>query len=124
MPLVTVEQAFKRLFRVGLVELRGTFFKPSDSQTVYEREQPSDAVRSFHKGMLEKSLKALDEQHFEEKDNAGLVFAIDPDDLPLYRDKIRKFWGRELSQIAEANPKKNKVYALSISLFNLTGEKK
>ena len=59
---------------------------------------------------------------FEEKDNAGLVFAIDPEDLPRYREKIRKFWG-ELSQMAEANPQKKKVYALSISLFNLTGDK-
>lgn len=120
LPLLTVEQAFKRLFRIGLVELKGTFFQPADAQTIYERDKPSEAVRNFHKQIIEKSLKALDEQTFDEKDNAALVVAIDPEDLPRYREKIRKFWG-ELNQMADSNPTKKKVYALSISLFNLTG---
>lgn len=122
LPLMTVEQAFKRLFRVGLVELRGTFFVPADTQTVYESGPASEAVRNFHRQVLEKAIKALDTQSVEERDFQNLIVAIDPEELPRYRERIRKFWG-ELSQMAEANPKKEKVYSLSISLFNLTGEK-
>lgn len=122
LPLMSVEQAFKRLFRVGLLELKGSFFIPSDTQTVYESGPASEAVRNFHKQILEKSVKALDEQNVDERDFQALVVAIDPQDLPRYKDKIRKFWG-EISQMAETNPTKKNVYALSLSLFNLTGEK-
>lgn len=119
LPLVTIEQAFKRLFRVGLVELKGTFFQPSDSQTVYEGNQPSEAGRLQHRQMLEKAIKSLDEQTIDERENDTLVVAIDPDDFPKLQEKIRRFRD-ELNQLAESGVNKRKVYAMTVGMFNLT----
>ncbi len=121
--LVTVEQAFKRLFRVGLVELKGTFFKPSDAHSFYEGGEPSEAVRRFHRELLEKSIRALDEQNVKERDISSLTIAIDPDDYPKLVEKIRKFQA-ELNQLADSGLNKKKVYNLSVGFIHLTGDQK
>jgi uncharacterized protein (TIGR02147 family) len=108
--------AIERLLRVGvLVEKDGALSKARVQTKV--GDAPSEAIRTYHRQMLEKAIASLESQSPSERDVTGTTLVIDPKLLPKAREMIRELrW--QLMGLLESGAKK-KVYQLSVQLFRL-----
>ncbi|MEK6704426.1 MAG: TIGR02147 family protein [Bdellovibrionota bacterium] len=79
---------------------------------------PSDAVKKFHKQLLEKAMLAIDLQSLDDRDFSSVILAMDSADIPLAKKKIRKFQDEFDAEFSKA-AKKSSVYCLGVQLFRL-----
>lgn len=111
--------AIDRLKRLELlrVEENGQL---APSQNFYSSPEgtPSEAVRKFHRQVLEKALVAIDCQTMDERDLGSMIVAIDPAQLPEAKTEIRKF-RRSFDAKYGAGENRTQVYCLATQLFRL-----
>jgi uncharacterized protein (TIGR02147 family) len=79
---------------------------------------PSDAVKVYHRQLLERAKSALVFQNVEQRDFSSITVAIDPEDLPKAKEMIRAF-RTELDETLSNGKRKKNVYNFSIQLFRL-----
>lgn len=82
---------------------------------------PAEAIRSFNKKILQKSLLAIDEQSITERDISTLTVAIHHELFPIIQQKITSF-RRELNAWIEASYETqppDQVYCLATQFFSL-----
>ena len=112
--------AIKRLLKLEMMEkkkngtliLSGQFFY-GDPKGV-----PSQALRQFHQQLMMKSIQAMEFQNFDQRDFSSTVLALDEDEIPLAKKKMKEFresFDRQFS----GSKKKTKVYCLGMQFFNL-----
>lgn len=113
------KMALERLLRMDLLEksadgelsLTGQFF-------VDPKGTPSQALRQFHRQLMEKATLSLEFQKLEQRDFSSTVLAIDEADLPKAKEVLKNFrvqFDKEFS----AGKRKTKVYCLGIQFFSL-----
>lgn len=108
----------ERLLRVGLlVEKNGRL--ATDKKFEVKSSVPSEAIRKFHKQMLQKAISAIDNQSIDERELLGSTLAIDPDHLPALKKALQKFVN-EFSNKFGSTKKKKEVYQLETILFRLS----
>lgn len=115
-----VEAAIERLVRLGIFERKGSQYicHPINIQTT--TEVPSQSIRDFHRQILTKAQRALNEQSIEEREFSAQTFAIDTKRIPEFKTLIKKF-KNEIDRIQnKSKSKKNEVYCLSLQFFRLT----
>ena len=112
------DDAIDRLLILGLLARNGDKLVLVKSSAV--RDVPSAAIRQFHKSHLEKAIVALEEQAFEQRNFSGITMAINPKQLPLAAEMIKKF-RRKLMKVLEEGDK-TLVYHLSLQLYQLDKE--
>lgn len=97
-------------------------FRPiaRNTSTLLLGPQTSVARRRHQKGLLKKSMDALEETPLEERDHTSIVMTIDADDLPELKETIRSFRKKLMAFAQRKNVVPNEVYAIQISLFPLT----
>jgi uncharacterized protein (TIGR02147 family) len=122
---IEVEQSLERLLRLGLLKTQTqngkTHLKAMDVTFSTPTDIPSDAIKTFHRQILEKALGAIDLQGVESRDFSCLTFPISKSLLPEAKKRIKKF-RREFNQWVQDNKiEKEEVYSLGIYLFSLTG---
>jgi uncharacterized protein (TIGR02147 family) len=112
--------ALERLKRIGMLVDNGKGgLKKVDIRV---GDSPSEAIRNFHRQMIEKARIALDKQSPSERDITGTTMAIDPSLLPKAQELIRAFrW--QLMELLESGRKRS-VYHLSVQLFRLDNDGK
>lgn len=110
--------AIERLKRLDLLEEKNGRLQATDTFTATPSDVPSDALKKFHKQLLEKALTALHLQKVEERDISHLVLAVDRGQLKEAKETIRKF-RRTFDARFGRGPKKNSVYCLGITFFKL-----
>ncbi|HEX4923930.1 MAG TPA: TIGR02147 family protein [Bdellovibrionales bacterium] len=112
------QAALDRLERVGLVKDVNGKKKVDPDYVLAAPGIPSEAIRAYHKTMLQKAADALDFQKMNERDITGIGIALDPKHI----DSIRKDIAEFQEQLAEKyrNGKKTEVYQLEVALFRLT----
>ena len=93
---------------------------PAVGYTESSHEIPSEAIRLHHRGMLERASEALEEQSVSERQFNSLTFKMDPEKLPLMKERILNFV-RELNDEFETSDS-NQVYQLNLQLFKHTKE--
>lgn len=123
----TVTEAIARLERVGLLERdkKGNFICTQEFVAT-SSGIPNDALRKFHRQLLEKAIQALDLQTVKERDVSSIIMAIDHHRLDEAKEDLKKF-RREFAKKYGSGPKQDEVYCLGIQLFKLqtkSGEKK
>lgn len=116
--------AVERLQRVGLLEIKkdGRWVDKTveGKATNIQDDLTSAASRKLQKQVLELSLRCLEEMPSTElRNHTSLTLAINPEDLPLAKEKIKKF-RRELAEMLETNKNPTEVYHLSVSLYPVT----
>lgn len=113
------EIAVNRLLRLQLLENKDdTLIAVSYKRTI--ANIPSQAVRKFHKQMLQKAEKSIETQSMEERDLSGIMLVTDPKLLPEAKAKILDF-RRSLGEFL-ANGENKSIYYFSTQLFRLDKE--
>lgn len=114
-----VAAAIERLMRLELIEetAKGSL-KPTEAFTASPSDIPSDAIKKFHRQILEKALLALDFQGLEERDFTSIILAIDPKDMKDAKNEIKKF-RRSFDARFGKTKRKTSVYCLGIHFFRL-----
>jgi uncharacterized protein (TIGR02147 family) len=116
---IEVRSAIDRLVRVGMLEKKGkTYSQPKDFH-IDPRGIPSEAVRSFHRQMLEKASQAIELQQQADREVTGLTLACDKAALPAMKKELTSFLKSFNSRFGKGK-KLDAVYQLELALFQLT----
>lgn len=120
-----VRLALERLERVGLVRREGGQgggkIRVTPDVVLSPDGIPSEAIRSYHKQILQKAIQALDVQSVAEREISGLTLAVNPNNLPSLKKEVSQF----LDQLAEkyaSGKSRKEVYQCEIALFRLSEE--
>ena len=118
---ILVEEAMDRLHRLKLVETLadGSFVKTVAGVTT-TNNIPSEAIRSHHQQLIEKSIEALSTQDVKERDFTSITVAFDRSRMAEAKALIERFKSDFLALTEASGSAKPDVYALGIQLFNLT----
>ncbi|MGE3973405.1 MAG: TIGR02147 family protein [Bdellovibrionales bacterium] len=113
-----VRESLQILINLGLVGRRGeTFVRLAGPYISTPHDIANSALRRFHAQILRMAIVALEEEPVEARHISGLTLSIDPEKLPVAKEKIREFV-RSLSRDMKSDNKKE-VYQLSVSFFKL-----
>ena len=115
--------AIERMQRLDLIEEKEGKLLPTDGFTASPNDIPSDAIKKFHRQILEKALLALDFQTVEERDISTMILALDQREIPEAKKYIKDFRRNFDKKFGKATTK-NSVYCLAIQLFGLQETKK
>lgn len=119
------ETAIERLCRLELIEADPTCpgrYRKTQDYVVAKSAVPSEALRSFHRQMMEKASESLTTQSPQEKVIGSETFAIDTDCLEEARRITEDYFQRMLS-LSKSSQKKTQVYHLGVQFFNVTKER-
>jgi uncharacterized protein (TIGR02147 family) len=114
-----VERAIERLVRLKLLKRVGRKLVKVKGEPEVGDSLPSDAIRNHHKQFIEKSLEALEQQSFKQRDYCGTTLAIKLTDLEKIRAVIRKFH-KEVQRFAVSNGTADEIYRFNSQLFSTT----
>jgi uncharacterized protein (TIGR02147 family) len=122
----TVDNAMARLLRLNLIQLVDGDYKTTNVQMDTLNDIPSTSLKKYGMQILKKSSEALIEQDVAKREFQTLTIAINQDDIPFVKTKIRefkKYLDKELMARTK-NSTADKVYCLAIQFFDLLkGEK-
>lgn len=116
-----VELALERLERLELIRKKNnTWIKTNEFFSV-KSDLKNDALKKFHKQILEKALESLDSQEVAERKFGSITMSLDPSKLKEAEKRMQEF-RLELAKFLSRG-KKTETYQLSMQLFKLTGGK-
>jgi uncharacterized protein (TIGR02147 family) len=111
----------ERLERIGLIE------RDSKGRLIVARDYvlspsgiPSEAIRNYHRQVLERAIQALETQTVSEREISGVGLAIDPRDLPELQKEINQFHDKIVNEYGRRGSRAKEVYQLESALFRLT----
>lgn len=114
--------ALERLERIGLIERSNGKLSVTKDYVLSPSGIPSEAIRAYHRQILERAIQALDSQPVAKREISGAGFAVDPKHLPSIKKDISEFLDRTVAKYSKG--RKLEVYQLEVALFQLTqGEK-
>lgn len=119
--------AMRDLQEVGLIQVeaqpKGKKLKGTNKTVRVASNIPSEAIRHYHRQMIQKSLEALDTVPLEAREYQSLGIALSPEKLPELKAEIDEFTDRLIGKYHKEGS--NQVYQIQISVFPLTkGESK
>lgn len=117
-PESDVEPAFRRLEKLGLVEIRGTQFVQTSKPLTTTTDIPSDAIKMHHKQNLEKALSKLDSVDVLEREFSSITLPINFADMKKAKEMINEFKKKLYKELKCDDP--TDVYTLSLQFFPLT----
>lgn len=119
LPAEVVQGALARLELLGLVgRAPEGNFTPRISRTVSDFGVPNDAVRRFHKGMLEKILHAVDNCPIEDRELSTLVLSLNRDQVADFKEFVRSLAKDALARFGNS-PSRDAVYSFSVQLLKI-----
>jgi len=89
--------------------------KPAVGYTETSHDIPSEAIIEHHKGMIERSLEALQEQSVSQRQFNSLSLQFDPESLPRAKKKILDFVKQFNQEFSSDHA--DQVYQLNVQLF-------
>jgi len=117
--LSQVRLALDRLERVGLISRDRQKIRVTPDYVISPEGIPSEAIRNYHKQILQKAIQALDVQTVEEREISGVTLSINPQNLGAMKRELSAF----LDQMAEkysGGKQRKEVYQCEVALFRLT----
>ena len=79
---------------------------------------PSDAIKNYHKQILDKAQKSIFNQDPKDRDLSAIILSFDKNDIGKVKESI-KYLRRKLAKEIISSEKTNSVYCLSIQFFNM-----
>lgn len=119
------EVALKRLLRLGMLEQdpqQEGKLRKAKGYSATTSNIPNEALRRFHRQMLEKAIDSLEVQSPQEKFIGTETFAIAKENLPQAFNLADEFL-QKLFQLAETSEPKTDVYHVGLQIFNLSKNK-
>lgn len=122
-PRKNIKTAIESLEKVGMISFDSQKgFYDHEPKTHTGNDVPSSAIRHHHKGMIERSLEALEEQTIEERFFQSLTICVDKErDLSGACEDIQKFVNQFNRKYSKDGVGKS-VYQLNIQFFDHTIE--
>lgn len=117
---IETELAIERMKKLNLIQSVKGRLQVKSSTVNTPTDISSEAIRKFHKQVLNKAILAIDFQTIEQRDFSAVTMPISTRLLPEVKQKIKEF-RRALNDWIAANPApKNEVYCLNVQFFKLT----
>ncbi len=111
----------ERLERVGLIE------RDSKNRLIVAKDYvlspsgiPSEAIRNYHRQILERAIQALETQSVSEREVTGVGLAIDPRDMSEIQKQVSDFHDKIVADFARTGSRAKEVYQLESVLFRLS----
>lgn len=119
------QEAVDRLVRLRLLENSDGRLRKTQRHFTTPSDIPSHYIRDFHKQLIDKAKRSLDEQPVEEREVRALTLAIRKDRIPEAKQMLREFT-KQFQQAFETKPgeRAEEVYQLNLQLFGLTKTEK
>ena len=115
------ERSLERLERLELIEKKNGRYAVCEDSVFAPDGIPSDAVKKFHKQILEKATTALIHQDLDRRYFNTTLLPVDSADLPRARKRIKDFHQKFTNEFSRKQ-KLNRVYCLAVQLFDLTND--
>jgi uncharacterized protein (TIGR02147 family) len=116
-----VRVGLERLERIGLIE------RDSKNRLIVAKDYvlspsgiPSEAIRNYHRQILERAIQALETQSVNEREVTGVGLAIDPRDMPEIQKQVSDFHDKIVADFARTGSRAKEVYQLESILFRLS----
>ncbi|KYG62318.1 hypothetical protein AZI87_17495 [Bdellovibrio bacteriovorus] len=116
-----IEDSLDRMSRLGLIEITANSVKPTSQFTSVNNNYNSEAVRGFHKQIIEKALYAVERQDNEKREVSSTLFSIKKQDFPAARKALMDF-RREFASRFGTTENADDVCCLSIQFFSLLAQ--
>ncbi len=110
--------ALERLERVGLIERHANSLRMAPDFVMSPSGIPSEAIRNYHRQIMQKATEALELQSIHEREFSGTSFAFDPKQIEAIKKDIAQFRSKLLTKYSKG--KKTEVYHLELALFRIT----
>jgi uncharacterized protein (TIGR02147 family) len=113
-----LDAAVARLMKLDLLEKVDGRYRQTVTVMATPSGIPSDALKKFHRQLIEKALQALIAQTVDERDITSTVLSIRSADLPRAKTLLKELRRTFVAKMEDV-PEKNRLYCLSIQFFNL-----
>ena len=124
---IEAKLALERLERLGLLKREGRHWVKTHSKLVMPTSKgPNHALRHFHKQMINKAIKSIDEQPVEQRYVTGKTMSILREDLPKLQELVQDFFQNVtdlIGQHSQRGQDSNALYQLNVQLFDLKDPK-
>ncbi len=118
-----IKEAISNLITLGLIRKEGEQLVATNQDFNTTNDIPSEAIKSFHNGMLERARESLYEQPVEQREFQSLTLKIDDNNLEEAKQFIRDF-KEDFNQRFSNNDGFTEIYQLNIQFFSHTDLKK
>lgn len=121
--ILQAQSAMERLERLQLVKkLYGDRAVPTNDFVEHLSDVSSEAIRRYHRSLLEKAIEALDTHDREQRDITGIGFAIDRRELKAIAHEISEFQDQLIAKYGRKRRgrKFDSVYQFETALFRLS----
>jgi uncharacterized protein (TIGR02147 family) len=113
-----VKHAIQSMIMVGLIENSDDGYKVVSDFVFSPEGIPSDAIKKYHTKILDMAKTALYTKPLEEREFSSTGMAVSKDKIEDFKKDIIRFRNKMMQKYSEG--KKDKVYQLQISFFELT----
>lgn len=113
-------RAIGTLTRLGYLKRVGRTFRLQKPRTVTRSATPSEAVRKFHRQILEKAVDALFFQTMSERASGSMIMAFDKHRLDEAQVRLDQFRRDFAADFAPKDP--DSVYCLTVQHFRLDAD--
>lgn len=107
-----------RLVKVGMLLETKEGLKLAEQFSFVGEDIPSEAVRLFHKQILEKAGQAIFHQGISDRELSSSIMSVRKEDLPEIKKQMRKF-ATAMQKKFSGKQKRNAVYCLALQFFGL-----
>jgi uncharacterized protein (TIGR02147 family) len=123
-PIKTMRIVVKRLIKCKLLNQYESGRYKATQNTFVGDTLPSQAIRSYHFGVLSKAQKALENQDMNERYSSSTIMSVSEEDLKYFFEQLKKAPIKLFEKRPENNSPRNKLYALSLQFFSLLNDEK
>jgi uncharacterized protein (TIGR02147 family) len=122
-PEIEVNLALGRLERLELISKSGKGWSVNQDVVIFDQAIPSEAIKNFHRQVLEKAAKAMAFQSPAERYGSTSTIPVKVKSVEKAKKLIQKFrsdFAKEISDLEGGE----EIYALSLQFFKLTQTEK
>lgn len=119
---VEAETAVNRLMQMGLLKKmpNNTWAANNENTLAYGGDQTNFALQNLQRQLMEKAIVALEVVPKKSREQASMTMAINKNDLPEVKQRIKKFQQEMCEFLQRPNREADEVYQLVTTLFPLT----
>ncbi|WP_413293124.1 DUF4423 domain-containing protein [Bdellovibrio sp. HCB185ZH] len=121
LPVAEVEEVVAQLVACRMLDTSGERWQALEGDFTTSADVSSKAVQNFHSQMLKRAGRAIQNDPVEDREFSSVIFAMSAQQMKYAKDRLREF-RRSLVRELEAIPGKEKVFSLSMQLFELKGD--
>jgi uncharacterized protein (TIGR02147 family) len=121
LPVAEVEVVVAQLVANQMLDVTGERWLALEGDFTTSADVSSQAIQNFHHQMLMRAGRAIQKDAVEDREFSSVVFAMSAEQMKYAKSRLREF-RRSLVKELEAIPGKEKVFSLSMQLFELKGD--